>query len=350
MFSTFGGSGGIHLDQTIMSRRSTRRRAQERDMEELRNSILVDPAQSTPVQNAQRQNEQIQGTGQNVNVLELIQALQATQLQSRSTVKVPNYDGESDIDLYLMQFNDVCEANHWTEKESLLHLRLALSGKALECGRGESLADILDSLKARFGISTKKARDRLKYMRKTPHESVQELGMEISKLINLAYPKLDHIDRNEMAIEVFSKAMDNRALQRHLLARPPMDIPEAVNFTEEFLQVGGEAKPTRVATISDEDSDETVNVTQSIMQTLKCMQETLCQQAEIIKQLHNKPAIAAQNPVVERRPVTCYECGGPHLRRNCPGLKGQYQRKTKPSGNAYGPTQSQTQLGRDLKQ
>ena len=318
-------------------------------MEDLRNSLLADESQSTPSYNTQGNFEHNQGIGQTVDVNDLVRALQATQLQARSTIKVPNYDGESDIDLYIMQFHDICEANKWTEKESFLHLRLALTGKALECGRGATLIEILDSLKARFGISIKKARDRLKYIRKTPHETIQELGMEINKLVNLAYPKLDYIDRNEMAIETFSKAMDNRALQRHLLAKPPTDIPEAVIYTEEFLQIGGESRPTRVATINDDDSFETVNVTQSIMQTLKCMQETLSQQAEIIKQLHDKP-VHVSNPVVERKPVTCYECSGPHFRRNCPQIRRQTPRKAKQSGNDYGPTQSETQLGRDLKQ
>ena len=330
-----------------MSRRNARRRAQEQDLEDLRNSVLSDRVQSTPIPDTQRPVEQNQG-GQNVNILELVQALQATQLRSRTTVKIPTYDGESDIDLYIRQFHDVCEANQWTERESPLHLRLALTGKALECGRGETLAEILENLRARFGISTKKARDKLKYVRKSPHETIHELGMEVSKLVNLAYPKLDHCDRNEMAIEAFSKAMDNRALQRHLLARPPTDISEAVSFTEDFLAVGGEARPTRVATINDEDSTETVNLTQSILQTLKCMQETLSQQAEVIKQLHDKPTVS-HKPVI-KQPVTCYECSGPHLRRNCPRLKEQFVRKAKPSGNDNGPTQSQFQLGQDLKQ
>ena len=327
-----------------MSRRNTRRREQQQDMEDLRNSVLGDRTQSTPIQRPTEQNQ-----GQNVNILELVQALQTTQLQPRTTVKLPTYNGDSDIDLYIRQFQDVCEANGWNDKNSLLHLRLALDGKALECGRGETIAEILENLRARFGISTKKARDRLKQVRKSPHETVHELGMEINKLVNLAYPKLDNCDRNEMAIEAFSKAMDNKGLQRHLLARPPMDISEAVSFTEDFLQVGGEARPTRVATINEEDNIETSPVTQSILQTLKCMQETMSQQAEIIKQLHDKSFVTHQS-VAMKRPVTCYECSGPHFKRNCPRLKEQFVRKPRQSGNDNGPTQSQTQLGQDLKQ
>lgn len=315
-------------------------------MEDLQTSILANDNASTPAVARGAHQAQV-NQGQHIDITELVQALQRTQIQSRTVFKVPTFDGENDIDLFLLQFHDIRRANHWVDTESLLHLRSALTGKAMECGRGETLEEVLENLVSRFGISTKKARDRLKIMHKSPHESVYELGMEINKMVKIAYPRMDQADRSEMAIDTFSKAMDNRALQRHLLARPPLDISEAISFTEEFLQVGGEHRPSRVTAISDEhNSTETASMTQGIMQTLQAMQETLSQQAEAIKLLHNRTTGTA---ATERRPVTCYECQGPHFKRNCPQLKGKFPNRAQPSGNANGPTQSETQLGRDLK-
>ena len=48
----------------------------------------------------------------------------------------------------------------------------------------------------------------------------------------------------------------------------------------------------------------------------------------------------------EKKPLTCYHCEGPHLKKNCPKLKNTPQQ----SGKEYGPAQSGAQLSLDRKQ
>lgn len=271
---------------------------------------------------------------------DLRQVLQDSTLRSTRNYKVPPYNGEGDVDLFIAQFDDVSTANRWTEAEQRLNLRLTLTGKAMECGRGDSIEHILGNLRARFGLTSKQARDQLKCLRRAPHTSTHELGAEAEKLVNLAYPRLDQEDRQEMAIDSFAKAMENKALQRHLLARPPQNMMEAIQLTNEFLQVGGETR-NRVAVLQDGLDHEDPIGMQSLVQTLQKLQETVTQQGQLLKEMRAPPRQTA------RRPISCYECQGPHFKRDCPKLQ---ESRAKPTGNADGPTQPVTQLSQDLHQ
>ena len=336
-----------------MSKR-TRRAQRDEELTELHETIRT---ASTP---------RLQNPGNQINLGDLVEPLQRNTIQPRQHYKLPEYNGEGDIDLFLLQFNDVMAANQWTERDGLLHLRLSLTSKALECGRGESLEQITNNLIARFGTTTKQARDKLKYIRKTPQISIHELGIEIDRLINLAYPRIEQEDRNEMAIDVFSKAIDNKPLQRHLLARPPDNIAEAIRTTEEFLQVGGDIRPPRIATIYEEEEGEdksktkkTPDITETIVQTLQSLQTTMAQQQAAIQQqaqiLHHMQGNIHQttekyttqnntNRFTNRPPLACYECNGPHIRRNCPRLRTRPTNNNRQSGNDHGPTQPMTQF------
>ena len=94
----------------------------------------------------------------------------------------------------------------------------------------------------------KQAKDRLRSIQKTPQVSVDELGTEIDRLTKLAYPYLDQQSRDDIAVDVFYGAMDNKRLQKLLLALSPRNIAEAVKYAEEFLEDAKEHRPTRIAT------------------------------------------------------------------------------------------------------
>ena len=55
----------------------------------------------------------------------------ATRDQPIRRFKAPEYDGMSDIELFI-QLTDVARANQWDEGAALLHLRRSLTGKSTE--------------------------------------------------------------------------------------------------------------------------------------------------------------------------------------------------------------------------
>ena len=112
-------------------------------------------------------------------------------IKTRSTFKAPKYCGDTDIDLFIDQFSDVARANQWSKAESKLNFRISLERPAHDCGRGDSTSDIMDNLRARYGLTARQARDKLASIKKTTKQSVYELGLEITRLVNIAYPNQD---------------------------------------------------------------------------------------------------------------------------------------------------------------
>ena len=127
--------------------RRRRTGAQLRELEELSST----PYEALP--NATTTESQIE-------VSSLVQALANLTGPSRRHLKPPQYSGVGDVDLFLTQFEDVAMINGWSEEESLLHLRLSLTGKARDCSRAESIAEVQVLLRSHFGVNVRQARER----------------------------------------------------------------------------------------------------------------------------------------------------------------------------------------------
>ena len=76
----------------------------------------------------------------------------------RDRFKASQYNGKTDVDLFLLQFEEVGRANEWGEGTATLHMRDALPEGAKECGRPQTLARIMAVLRARYGMTAREAR------------------------------------------------------------------------------------------------------------------------------------------------------------------------------------------------
>lgn len=264
---------------------------------------------------------------------------------SRSRFKAPKYDGVSNLEVFINQFRDVTTANRWTEQEAVIHLRSSLEGEATDCSDGTNVEEIIDHLRTRFGLTARQARSKLGSLRLGSKQSLHSLGSEITRLVKIAYSQQDQIFQTEMGLETFSRALTQKSVQQHLLARPPQTMSEAIRTTEEFQRLSGVEHSLKVI-------DTPASVTETspaIHGLLKNMQGMIQAQTELINKI-----IQAPNRVVSegyapstnpRRPLgPCYGCGGPHLRRSCPvgtGSRVEDQITSAPptAGNAGGPAQ-----------
>ena len=241
----------------------------------------------------------------------------------REQFKAPIYDGSTDVELFVAQFRDVQAANNWPDAVALLKLRSALTGSATECGRGGDLGTCMTALRARFGLTTRQARDRLGGLRKDNRKSFYEHGVEVERLVRIAYPDLQAPTRLDMALDVFSRSLDNRSLQRHMLAVAPADIDSAVRVAEEYLQIGSSKDLHNVRGV-DQDDESSIRVTlNKILQQLEENSKAIEKNSQIAAE--NSRAIAdlrnqssKRNPTGSKKKMTCYGCGGDHMIRDCP--------------------------------
>ena len=286
-------------------------------------------------------------------LVEALRALGLGSVQRKELFKAPAYSGEGDVELFIKQFNDVAVANDWSEGQQTLHLRTQLQGSAQNCGRGESKAEIVEDLRARYGLSCRQAKDRLSALKRGARQTLHELCAEIDRLVELGFPTLPKMDQDNLIVDYFLRAVDNRALQRHMLAIKPGTPREAVRAAEEFFSVCGQEKASARAMPVDIDSGEVNNasghqVPGSMVGFAEMMQKQMALLTKLLESLEDgRPSRQATSS----GQLSCFECGGPHYKRNCPRLvaqqgngkatgRGTYQPNQRPQqGNGKGPAQ-----------
>lgn len=205
--------------------------------------------------------------------------------------KTPTFNGDTDVELFITQFRNIADTSAWNEQDTLLQLRSSLEGKAVESGRCETTNEVFQSLRQRFGMTVRQARDKLDSLRKTSKQDLFDFGDDIKKLTEIAYPDQDRTFLTQTALEKFIKGLSNSRLQQHMLLVRPANIPDAIRAAEEFLQY--ENKPsvqqvhmeeaTPPATIcsnsvtASENKDTNVQAMTQIAQSLSSMMQTQSQ-------------------------------------------------------------------------
>ena len=125
-------------------------------------------------------------------------------------MKPQNFDGKSDFDEFLCQFDITCEINAWKYKEKSLYLANCLSGEArsllneLDPDGRRDYDTLIGKLRNRFGSVNRSEiyRTQLKSRTRNKGETIQELSQAIKKLVRQAYPNV-----NKDVIETLS--LDN---------------------------------------------------------------------------------------------------------------------------------------------
>lgn len=267
-------------------------------------------------------------------------------MNTRDSFKPPTFRGEGDVELFISQFNDVAEANEWTARQTVLHLRTQLEGPAVDCGRGESVEAILTALRVRFGISERQGKERLMSLRKKAQDSMYDHAVEIKRLVEVAFPTLRAIDRDQLALDYFHRSIDNKAYQRHILALNLRTMEEAISAAEDFFAVGGVENTTKFSArpaggetegASLQMSENMAKLMATIQASTQAAQAASQAQTTLLTQVLARlatPAVPINGPPVQYngppvpinssqnqtqvRPLACYGCGGPHLKRHCP--------------------------------
>lgn len=253
--------------------------------------------------------------------------------------KPPLYDGRTDVELFIGQFNDVQAANGWNAAAALLHLRSCLVEDAVDCGSGATVEAIQANLRARFGLTPKQARDKLNVLERDANQSLHSLSVEAERLVVTAYPDMPAAQREPLAVEHFSRAVGDAELSQHLLVADTATMARAVQSAEDYLQAGVRSgkstkAPKRLhlaaAALEPDTTQAATSKLDQVLERLDKLTAVLAEQARRgdssgrSRGTSNHSRGGANQPQQpgnsqqSQKKIECYGCGGDHILRLCP--------------------------------
>lgn len=254
--------------------------------------------------------------------------------ERRVRLKVPVFNGEGDVELFIEQFQHLVEVEEWTDEITVIKAREGLTGKAQTCGRYYSWPEIAESLRLHFGVTAADAGLQLNNLRRGTNQSLAEYGLEVQKLTRIAYEDAPEALQQRLAMERFKLGLNHTGLQGHLLARNPRSIEEAIPMGKEYLNVMKRNTPVvREVEISErtevqavQPTTATPSLSQVVMELHKELEKMRIEMSRLQEQSNKRV-----NSI--RKPLVCWGCQKEgHVRRACP---------TNPAepGNDQGPRQ-----------
>ena len=152
----------------------------------------------------------------------------------KSLMKLSRYDGTTSLETFLAKFTSMADYMNWNESDRYHHLCASFDGVVgqvlWDVGPDGTVAKIIALLRTRFGneLQSERFRAELKTRRHQPHEPLQQLYLDVSKLVTLAYPgKLAELC-NHVAKEAFVEALGDPRLQLKVLEREPKTVEDAL--------------------------------------------------------------------------------------------------------------------------
>jgi transposase InsO family protein len=149
-------------------------------------------------------------------------------------IKCDKYDGSVSLDIFLCQFYTCADYNGWNEADQLSQLKAALRGRAAQVLIGEpgsamTLKELIDKLQHQFGTEGQSAqyRNQLRMRRRARGETLQQLYLDINRLVTLAHPGPKTALGDMLAVEAFVDSLDDDSLEVRVRDRFPKDLEMA---------------------------------------------------------------------------------------------------------------------------
>ena len=146
-----------------------------------------------------------------------------TDKKAKKQLKLPTFDGTTDLEDFLATFRVIVRMNCWEEEEQADQLAICLKGMAAQVwndtckGTVPPLEELIHILKDRFAptgqVEMRKAE--FKGCRKKAEESFVEYGHRLRRAAIKAFPDLPHTHRDEFVKDQFLVSMDQQ-MRSHL--------------------------------------------------------------------------------------------------------------------------------------
>lgn len=265
-------------------------------------------------------------------VTELTPSTQAR--MSPKPIPAPTYDGTTDVEEFLGQFEAIAQHNGWSPEECKLRLKLALKGTVGQGVNAVSYKEMCRQLQTQYAPSIDMATALLKSVKRQNSENIYQFTERVRKLIVIALPDLTEKQREQQVKrEVITSVSPGSQLAWTLKLAPPATIEETVEIIHKFNEFsGGHCKVNRV------ESEELLELRKEIEKqsaTQKASQEEMFKQFASLQATMMEQMLTAQKQMAatqqeamaqlmaantsgQRDAVRCYNCNGRgHYSKEC---------------------------------
>ena len=150
-----------------------------------------------------------------------------------ATVTLDKFDGGRSWESFATKFQSLADLGNWTEQEQKIRLINALDGPAVQViwgmDKSTTVQQLLDRLTRQFGTADQNLRYRaeIKQLRRGKM-TLQQLHMEVRRLMALAYPGDSGSIFVTTAIDAFCDALDDATLRCKILESAPDSLEKAL--------------------------------------------------------------------------------------------------------------------------
>ena len=226
-------------------------------------------------------------------------------------VKLGSYNGTGILENHLAKFVNIAEYYQWTTRDRLFFLKSSLDGPAtqllLELTAGATEADVIQLLRNRFGCANQQERFRaeLRTRRRRPGETVQDLFLDIVRLLSLSYPGQSGELYQSIGRDCFLEALEDPELRIRVLDQQPTTMEQALaivcrmqaysNTTSGSASASKteEADRRRVKTVVAVTSPPQTVATYIDERRIAQLERTIADQQREIRQLKSNEAVAS---------------------------------------------------------
>ena len=261
--------------------------------------------------------------------------------RSKIYMKPATYDGTGLWNDYLSHFESVSLLNHWSETEKGLYLAASLRGQALGILGNQPKDDrqnytrLVQSLQDRFAPSnqTELYRAQLRERRQKASESLPEMGQDVRRLTNLAYPAASSDLKEILAIEQFLDGLYDSEMRLKIKQARPSSLNDAIQRAVE-LDAFNKAEKRRTETVRwmEHKSSTRSPKLEKLIEAMQRSIDTLTREVRVLKrskcQGNQTKTETTTSKVCDQSGETsiklrkCYKCGSTeHFRRDCPRIQ-----------------------------
>ena len=275
----------------------------------------------------------------------------SSKLGGKSGVKLKpaTFDGSVSWTDYRAHFDACAEINGWTDREKGLYLAVSLRGQAQGVfgnllSRTHDYSELAKALQERFAPpnQTELYRVQLRERRQKATESLSELGQDIRRLTNLAYPTAPSDLRETLSKEQFIDALVSSDMRIRVKQARPVDLNDAIRHAVELEAYNRAEKKhlegqgfLRATSEKGDDSKSKDTAQVNFEEKLSHLQKSLAElqtSMQTLRQPDRQPQPPGRNTgyrrrypgqqdrnYVPRERRKCYICGSEdHLKWACP--------------------------------